>query len=97
MPLMSRYGISAPFSDYAYSSPAKALLTDATTGGWVKREDDEGVETDHLSFKDTGVQFDLGFDQGRAAAAPGARPPSIRTDASSASTRCSAGGTLRRD
>jgi hypothetical protein len=54
-----RYGISAPFSDYAYSSPAKALLTSATTGGWVKREADEGVETDHLSFKDTGVQFDL--------------------------------------
>ena len=25
----------------------------------MKREDDEGVETDHLSFKDTGVQFDL--------------------------------------
>jgi hypothetical protein len=57
--LHERYGISAPFSDYAFSSPAKALLTSATTGGWVKREDDEGVETDHLSFKDTGVQFDL--------------------------------------
>jgi hypothetical protein len=57
--LDERYGISAPFADYAYSSPAKALLTSATTGGWVKREDDEGVETDHLSFKDTGVQFDL--------------------------------------
>ena len=57
--LDERYGISAPFSDYAYSSPAKALLTSATTGGWVKRENDEGVETDHLSFKDTGVQFDL--------------------------------------
>ena len=54
-----RYGISAPFSDYAYSSPANALLTATTTGGWVAREEAEGVETDHLSFKDTGVQFDL--------------------------------------
>jgi hypothetical protein len=57
--LDERYGISAPFSDYAFSSPARALLTSATTGGWVGRVDDEGVETDHLSFKDTGVQFDL--------------------------------------
>jgi hypothetical protein len=57
--LDERYGISAPFADYAYSSPAKALLTSGTTGGWVGRVDDDGVETDHLSFKDTGVQFDL--------------------------------------
>jgi hypothetical protein len=57
--LHERYGISAPFADYAYSSPAKAFLTTTTTGGWVAREDADGVETDHLSFKDTGVQFDL--------------------------------------
>jgi hypothetical protein len=54
-----RYGISAPFADYAYSSPAKALLTSTTTGGWVGREEDGGVEADHLAFKDTGVQFEL--------------------------------------
>ena len=35
-----RYGVSTPLSDFIYSSPAKALITDTTTGGWVGREAD---------------------------------------------------------
>jgi hypothetical protein len=54
-----RYGISTPLADFLYSSPSKALLTDKTTGGWVGRETVEGQLTDHLSFKDTGVNYEL--------------------------------------
>src|SRR4029450_12137359 len=43
-----RYGIATPFADYMYSSPAKALIADTTTGGWVGRETVAGQETDHL-------------------------------------------------
>jgi hypothetical protein len=39
-----RYGVSAPFADYAYSAPAKALLTSTTTGGWVGREAVDGQD-----------------------------------------------------
>jgi hypothetical protein len=54
-----RYGVAAPVADFVYSSPAKALLTDTTTGGWVGREDLDGQQTDHLSFKDTGVAWEI--------------------------------------
>lgn len=54
-----RFGVSAPFADYVYSSPAKALLSSTTTGGWVGRETVDGQETDHLAFKDTGVNWDV--------------------------------------
>ena len=53
-----RYGIAAPFADYAYSSPARALLTDNTTGGWVARETVDNEPVDHLSFKDKGVSWE---------------------------------------
>jgi hypothetical protein len=54
-----RYGAAIPLADFVYTSPAKALLTDKTTGGWVARETVDGKQTDHLSFKDTGVNWDL--------------------------------------
>jgi hypothetical protein len=57
--ISERYGMSMPLADYVYSSPAKALLTESTTGGWVGRETLEGRPADHLSFKDTGVKWDL--------------------------------------
>lgn len=53
-----RYGIITPLADFAYSSPAKALLYDTTTGGWVGRESVEGVECDHLAFRDQGVAWE---------------------------------------
>jgi len=54
-----RYGVATPLGDYIYTSPAKALLTDTTTGGWVGRETVDGKPVDHVSFKDTGVNWDL--------------------------------------
>jgi hypothetical protein len=54
-----RFGVSAPFADYVYSSPAKALISQTTTGGWVGREMLDGQEADHLAFKDTGVNWEI--------------------------------------
>lgn len=54
-----RFGVSAPFADYVYSSPAKALISDTTTGGWVGREMLDGQETNHLAFKDKGVNWEI--------------------------------------
>ena len=54
-----RYGVSTPVADFIYSSPSKALITDKTTGGWIGRETIDGQETDHLAFKDTGVNWDV--------------------------------------
>ena len=53
-----RYGVATPVADFAYSSPAKALLSDTTKGGWVGRETIDGQPTDHLSFTDTGVTWE---------------------------------------
>jgi hypothetical protein len=57
--LYERYGLSTPISDYVYTSPAKALLTEKTTGGWVGRETVGEQQLDHLAFKDTGVTWDI--------------------------------------
>jgi len=57
--LYERYGLSTPISDYVYTSPAKALLTEKTTGGWVGRETVGEQQLHHLAFKDTGVTWDI--------------------------------------
>jgi hypothetical protein len=57
--LYERYGLSTPISDYVYTSPAKTLLTDKTTGGWVGRETAGDQQLDHLAFKDTGVTWEI--------------------------------------
>jgi hypothetical protein len=54
-----RYDVPMPLADFVYSSPAKALLTDSTTGGWVGQEDIDGRATDHVSFKDKGVEWEV--------------------------------------
>jgi hypothetical protein len=54
-----RYDVATPLADFAYSSPARALLTDTTKGGWVGRETVDGQETDHLAFTDTGVKWEV--------------------------------------
>jgi hypothetical protein len=54
-----RFGVAAPLADYVYSSPAKALLAQTTTGGWVGREMLDGQQTDHLTFKDRGVNWEV--------------------------------------
>ena len=57
--IYERYGIRTPIADYLYSSPAKALLTETTTGGWVGRETLDGKAVDHLAFKDKGVAWEV--------------------------------------
>jgi len=57
--IYERYGIKTPVADYAYSSPAKALLSANTTGGWVGRETLDGKPVDHLAFKDKGVSWEM--------------------------------------
>src|SRR5262249_39606208 len=54
-----RYGIAMPLGDFLYSSPAKALLSDTTTGGWAGRETVDGTAMDHLAFADRGVSWEL--------------------------------------
>ena len=54
-----RYGVATPVGDLLYSSPAKALLSDSTTGGWVARETVDGQLADHLAFKDKGVSWEI--------------------------------------
>ena len=54
-----RYDVRLPVADFLYSSPAKALLTDTTTGGWVGQESLGGKSCDHLAFKDQGVSWEL--------------------------------------
>jgi hypothetical protein len=57
--IYERYGIRTPIADYLYSSPAQALLTSNTTGGWVGRETLDGKTVDHLAFKDKGVAWEV--------------------------------------
>jgi hypothetical protein len=54
-----RYGVATPIADMLYSSPAKALLSAETTGGWVARETLDGQPADHLAFKDKGVSWEI--------------------------------------
>lgn len=54
-----RYGVATPVADFVYSSPAKALLSDTTTGGWVARETVDGQAVDHLAFKDKGISWEV--------------------------------------
>jgi hypothetical protein len=57
--IQERYGISLSIGDLLYSSPAKALLTDSTQGGWAGKETLNGVATDHVAFTDRGVEWEL--------------------------------------
>jgi hypothetical protein len=57
--ISERYGVPMPVGDFLYSSPAKALLSDKSSGGWVRREDVGGRPQDHVAFTDSGVKWDL--------------------------------------
>jgi hypothetical protein len=57
--IAERYGYALPVGDLLYSSAAKALLADTTTGGYVGRESVDDVECHHLAFRDTGVDWEL--------------------------------------
>lgn len=57
--MQERYGVATPVADLLYSSPAKALLSNSTTGGWVAKEMVDGQQADHLAFNDTGVSWEV--------------------------------------
>ena len=57
--LAERYDMALPMGDLFYGPAAKALLSDATTGGYAGTEDVSGTRCYHLAFQDTGVDFDL--------------------------------------
>jgi hypothetical protein len=57
--LAERYDVPLPMGDLFHSSPAKALLSDTTTGGYVGTDNVGGTPAVHLAFKDIGVDWDL--------------------------------------
>jgi|SRR5687767_5537353 hypothetical protein len=57
--LAERYDMALPMGDLFYGPAAKALLSDATTGGYAGREDVGGTSCYHLAFQDTGADFEL--------------------------------------
>jgi hypothetical protein len=57
--LHERYGMATPLGDFLYSSAARALVAETTTGGWIGRETIDGQQTDHLAFKDKGVSWEI--------------------------------------
>lgn len=54
-----RYGVTMPVADFLYSSAARALIADTTTGGWLGREDIDRQPHDHVRFTDKDVTWDL--------------------------------------
>jgi hypothetical protein len=57
--LAERYDIPLPLGDLFYGSAEKALLSDTTTGGYAGTENVGGTPCVHLSFQDTGVEWEL--------------------------------------
>jgi hypothetical protein len=57
--LAERFDMALPMGDLFYSSAAKALLSDTTTGGYVGTETVDGTPCAHLAFTDVGVEWEL--------------------------------------
>ena len=57
--LAERYDMALPLADLFYSNPAKALLSDTTTGGYIGTENVGETPCYHLAFRDTGVEWEL--------------------------------------
>ncbi len=54
-----RYGIQMPLGDLLYTSAARALIADTTTGGWMGSEDIDGVRHDRVRFEDKDVAWEM--------------------------------------
>jgi len=54
-----RYGVFMPGVDLLYASPAEALLSPSTLGGWVGRENVDGTRADHLAFQEDSVSWEM--------------------------------------
>ena len=57
--LAERYDMALPLADLFYSTPAKALLSDTTTGGYAGTENVGDTPCYHLAFRDTGVEWEV--------------------------------------
>jgi hypothetical protein len=57
--LAERYDLPLPIGDLFYSSAAKALLSDTTTGGYVGTESVGDTPCSHLAFQDIGVDWEV--------------------------------------
>lgn len=57
--LAERYDMALPLADLFHSDPAKALLSDSTTGGYVDEQNVGNTPCHHLRFFDTGVEWEL--------------------------------------
>ena len=57
--LAERYDLAMPMSDLFYSSAQKALLSDATTGGYAGTENVGDTPCYHLAFQDVGADWEI--------------------------------------
>ena len=57
--LAERYDMALPLADLFYSNPAKALLSDTTTGGYAGTENVGETPCHHLAFRDVGVEWEV--------------------------------------
>ena len=57
--LAERYDMALPLSDLFYASPAKALLSETTTGGYAGTENVGNTACNHLAFRDLGVEWEV--------------------------------------
>jgi hypothetical protein len=57
--LAERYDMALPLADLFYSNPAKALLSDTTTGGYAGTEKVGDTPCHHLTFRDEGVEWEV--------------------------------------
>ena len=57
--LAERYDMALPLADLFYSNPAKALLSDTTTGGYAGTEKVGETPCHHLAFRDVGVEWEV--------------------------------------
>jgi hypothetical protein len=57
--LAERYDMALPLGDLFYSSAAKALLSDTTTGGYAGTENVGSTPCHHLVFHDVGVDWEI--------------------------------------
>jgi len=57
--LAERYDMALPLADLFYGNPAKALLSDTTTGGYAGTENVGATPCHHLAFHDVGVEWEV--------------------------------------
>lgn len=62
--VVERYALPLPLADLLYSDPARALFSDATTGGYVGTEEIDGQSAVHLSFSEGATGWEVWLSEG---------------------------------